>query len=159
MKILEVVTEHTAPFKILFEVLKDMLTETNIEFRAGAKKAKKGDKSEDDDEYQEDDEQNEDHGTETEGKKKKEEKNCMKITAIDPTKTVLINLKLDGDSFNTFMCKKTKLLLGVNLGCFYKLIKSMGKNDILSLSMDHESKNFLKSKLIVLMRRRILNLI
>lgn len=146
MKILEVVTEHTAPVKILFEVLKDMLTETNIEFRAGSKKQKKTDATEDED-YQDDDDQTEDCGTETESKKKKEEKNCMKITAIDSTKTVLINLKLDGDSFETFVCKKNKLLLGVNLGCFYKLIKSMGKNDILSLSVDHETKDLLKIKI------------
>ncbi|QKF94029.1 proliferating cell nuclear antigen [Fadolivirus algeromassiliense] len=140
MKILEVVTEHTAPFKILFEVLKDMLTETNIEIRAATKKNKA-----DDDEYQ-DDEDLDELETETEGKKKKEERNCMKINAIDHTKSVLINLKLDGNNFSTFDCKKSKLLLGVNLGCFYKLIKSMGKNDILSLSVENESKNYLKIK-------------
>ena len=40
MKILLVETEHTAPFKILFEVLKDMLTETNIEFYSSKKNKK-----------------------------------------------------------------------------------------------------------------------
>jgi proliferating cell nuclear antigen PCNA len=132
MKILEVVTEHTAPFKVLFEVLKDMLTETNIEFRCNQKNP-----NESDDDDDEDDDQ----------KKKSKEKDCMKISAIDPTKTVLINLKLDGVNFTKFMCKKNKLLIGVNLGYFYKLIKSMGKNDILTLSVDHDSKNFLKIKI------------
>jgi len=33
MKILEVMTEHTAPFKTLIEVLKEILQETNIEIR------------------------------------------------------------------------------------------------------------------------------
>lgn len=147
MKILEVITEHTAPFKVLFEVLKDMLTETNIEFRCAQKK-----NPEDQDENENLGEENtvEEDETETEEKdkkKKQEDKDCMKITAIDPTKTVLINLKLDGANFTKFMCKKSKLLLGVNLGYFYKLIKSMGKNDILSLSVDHDSKNYLKIKI------------
>ena len=44
MKILNVVTEHTLPFKTLFEVLKEMLTEANIVFKSSIKK------KEDDDE-------------------------------------------------------------------------------------------------------------
>lgn len=147
MKILEVITEHTGPFKILFEVLKDMLTETNIEFRAETKKIK-GNKDGTDDQESIDEETEEKQDDQNgEAKDKKEEKNCMKITAMDPSQTVLVNLKLDGDSFSTFMCKKSKLLLGVNLGCFYKLIKSMGKNDILTLSVDHDNKNNLEIKI------------
>lgn len=134
MKILEVQTEHTAPFKVLFEVLKDMLTETNIEFIASSQ-SKKTDTENDEDDDQDD------------KKNKKKDKDCMKINAIDPSKTVLINLKLEGAKFNKFICKKNKLLLGVNLGCFYKLIKSMGKNDILTLGVDHDSKNYLNIKI------------
>ena len=37
MKILNVETEHTGPFKVLFEVLKDMLTEVNIDFMSEVK--------------------------------------------------------------------------------------------------------------------------
>jgi len=135
MKIFEIITEHTGPFKILFEVLKDMLTETNIEIRSYKTKDEENNKNDKNDKN--DNNQN----------KKKEEKNCMKITAVDPTKTVLISLKLDGDNFSTFICKKSKLLIGINLSYFYKLIKSMGKNDILSLSVDHEKKNYLKIKI------------
>lgn len=134
MKILEVVTEHTAPFKILFEVLKDMLTESNLVFVSN----KKTQSSDTDD-------------GETDGdnsdKKKHEEKDCMKMIAIDPTKSVLINLKLDGDSFSKFVCKKSKLVLGINLAGFYKVIKSMAKNDILTFSVDHEKKNYLQIKI------------
>lgn len=141
MKILEVETEHTAPFKVLFEVLKDMLTETNIEFRSSPKKNKNEFEDDPEEELDEDAEDTEEKNNKN---KKQEEKDCMKITAIDPTKTVLINLKLDGANFSKFTCKKNKLLLGVNLACFYKLIKRMGKNDILTLSVDHDNKNFLK---------------
>ena len=135
MKIIKVVTEHTGPMKVLFEVLKDMLTETNIEFRSSPKK-----KLDDEDLIDDED-------SETKKKNLKEEKDCMKITAVDSTKTVLVNLKLDGKNFNEFVCKKNKVLVGVNLGYFYKLIKSMGKNDILELSVDHETKNYLKIKI------------
>lgn len=142
MKILEVETEHTGPFKVLFEVLKEMLTVTNMEFRAGKKTNK-----DDNDQEEQLDSDDENQTEEADPKKKKEEKNCMKITAMDPTQTVLVNLKLDGDNFSTFNCKKSKLLLGVNLGCFYKIIKSMGKNDILTLSVDHDNKNNLEIKI------------
>ena len=133
MKTLEVVTEHTTPFKVLFEVLKDMITETNIEFRSMPKKKPLEDADSDDET--------------PDKKKKKEEKDCMRITAIDPTKTVLVHLKLDGCNFSKFICKQPKLNIGVSLGCFYKLIKSMGKNDILTLSVDHDKKNYLNIKI------------
>src|SRR3990170_4388382 len=62
MKILEVMTEHSTPFKVLIEVLKDMLPEVNIEFRyeLEEKKSKKKNSSEevDDDEDEEDDNEN-----------------------------------------------------------------------------------------------------
>jgi proliferating cell nuclear antigen PCNA len=123
MKILEVETEHTGPFKVLFEVLKDMLTDANIEIRSSGNSSSKSEKGKEEDDSK--------------------DKDCMRINEIDPTKTVLINVKL---TFSKFMCKKNKLLLGVNLGCFYKLIKSMGKNDILTLSQELDDKNHLKIK-------------
>jgi len=154
MKILEVVTEHTGPFKILFEVLKDMLTETNIEFKAAQKKESiiSNMNPYSDSEPPSDSTTAGTCVTDSDQNDKKEprkaeEKDCMKITAIDPTKTVLINLKLDGTNFSKFVCKKNKLLIGVNLGCFYKLIKSMGKNDILSLYVEHDTKNYLQIKI------------
>lgn len=147
MKLFELITEHTGPWKILFEVLKDMLTETNIEIIATPQSKKNNDDQEDDEDDNQDIEDDEDDDTKTETKNKKKDKDCLKINAVDPTKTVLINLKLDGVNFNKFVCKQSKLLIGINLGCFYKLIKSMGKNDILSLSLDHDNKNYLNIKI------------
>lgn len=40
MEILEVEIEHKSPFQVLFEIIKDMLTDTNIEFRASGKNNK-----------------------------------------------------------------------------------------------------------------------
>lgn len=137
MKILEIETEHSGPIKVLFEVLKDMLTDTNIEFSSIKKKDV-------DTETEEGDQTDTDID---DSRINRKEQNCMKINAVDPSKTVLINLKLDGINFNKFVCKKSKLLLGVNLSCFYKLIKSIGKNDILTLDMDHDNKNLLNIKI------------
>lgn len=134
MIILEVQTEHVAPFKTLFEVLKEMLTETNIEFLSG-KSTKKADQSE----------QAED--TEQETKNKKTNTSCLRINAVDATKTVLINLKLDGEHFSKFFCRVPRLSLGVNLSAFYKLIKTMGKTDTLTLTNSTENKNQLNIKM------------
>ena len=128
MKILDLETTHTVPFKVLFEVLKDMLTETNIIFRSNRRN-------------------DDDSETNPADKEKGDESDCMKITAIDPTKTVLINIKLEGTQFNKFVCKKKKISIGVNLTRFYKVIKTLNKNDILSLSVDHENKNYLEIKI------------
>ncbi|ARF09450.1 proliferating cell nuclear antigen [Indivirus ILV1] len=133
MRILDVETEHTGPFKILFEVLKDMLNDVNIEFRSDGKNKSKDTEDEKETKDSKDSKDQKDQDT-----------NCMKINAIDSTKTVLVNIKLN---FDKFVCKKSKLLLGVNLGCFYKLIKSMGKNSILTLSQDHDNKNYLQIKI------------
>lgn len=130
MKILNVVTEHTLPFKTLFEVLKEMLTETNIVFKSSMKK-------------KDDDDADAEESEKKDGKTPKEE-DCMEITALDPTKTILIRVKLNGSDFSTFECKKNKLTIGINLSYFYKILKSMDKNAILSMSMDHDTKNCLK---------------
>ncbi|ARF11334.1 proliferating cell nuclear antigen [Klosneuvirus KNV1] len=130
MKILNVVTEHTLPFKTLFEVLKEMLTEANIVFKSSIKK-----KDDDEDVPEESDKKSE---------KNTKEEDCMEITALDPTKTILIRVKLNGSDFSTWECKKNKLVFGINLGYFYKILKSMDKNAILSMSMDHDTKNCLK---------------
>jgi proliferating cell nuclear antigen len=156
MKILEVMTEHTAPFKVLIEVLKEMLPETNIEFMADPeyiKKLKNGEGSEessDNEAEEEDEEEGDDARAKSKKKdvvKKKGSEGGMRIMAVDTTKSVLINLKLDAKNFTKFKCKKKKVTLGVNLAYFHKLIKTMEKDDNLTLYVDHDELNFLKIKI------------
>ena len=171
MRILEVMTEHTTPFKILIEVLKDLLPESNIEFRMDTvpeitdksknKKAVKDKKYiEDDDLDLDSDEELEsdteessseelsDSGDEEKAVQKKiPDRSGMRIMAVDSTKTVLINLKLDAKNFTEFKCKTKKLVLGVNLVYFHKLIKSMDKDDNLTLYVEHDDKNYLKIRI------------
>ena len=171
MKVLELMTEHTVPFKILIEVLKELLPETNIEFisdevdKTGTeekekdsknkkstkkKPVKKGKKKDDSDAEVESDSENRKDTEITENEtdtSKNKKKGGMKIMAIDTTKNVLIHLKLDSENFTTFECKKKRLVLGVNLTYFHKLIKTMDKDDNLTLYVDHDDMNYMKIKI------------
>jgi proliferating cell nuclear antigen len=143
MKILEAMTEHTAPFKLIIEVLKELLPETNMEFIMGDETDKKDNETEQEEEQQEE-EQEEEKNTEKESDKKK---GGMKIMAMDTTKNVLIHLKLDAENFTKFKCKRKKLVLGVNLAYFHKLIKTMDKDDNLTMYVDHDNLNYLRIKI------------
>ena len=70
-------------------------------------------------------------------------KNGLKIIAADTTKTVLINLKLDAKNFSRFICKQKELVIGVRLPYFHKLIKTMDKDDTLTLYVEGDDKNHL----------------
>lgn len=162
MKILLAMTENTAPIKTLVEVLKELLTDTNIEFiaddptttesekkpvkqakpkkKAAPKKGKLKDVPEEEEEILSEEEL---ENTET----KKKSKAGMKILAVDPTKTVLVHLKLDAENFQKFECKKKKLTLGVGLGNLHKFIKTMEKDSNLTLYVDSDNENYLKIKI------------
>ena len=131
-KILHVMTEHTGPFKILIEVLKELLPEAILEFH------KNYDADDDDD-----DDSSDSDSKKSSEKKKDNKKGGLRIMAIDSTRTVLIYLKLDSINFTEYKCSKDKLSLGVNMGYFHKLIKSMEKDDNLKLYVDKDDINHL----------------
>jgi proliferating cell nuclear antigen PCNA len=175
MKILEVMTEHTVPFKTLIEVLKELLPETNVEFLAddnvnNTEDISEGESEEEDDESAESgeldseeelvessdeelDSDNSDEMGKAKSKKKvsksstvQKSKGGIRIMAVDSTKTVLVNMKLDAENFTKFTCRKKKLMLGMNLQVFHKLIKSIDKDDQLTLYVDLDNTNSLKIK-------------
>lgn len=115
VRILHLKTGQTGPFKTMIEVLKEMLPEATIEF-------------------QKSDVNNE--AVSPDKVSKKAVNGGMKIMATDPTKTILIYLKLDADKFGEFECKKSRYPIGVNMATFYKLIKSVEKEDSLTLFID-----------------------
>lgn len=59
----------------------------------------------------------------------------IKVIAMDSTHTVLVHLKLNADNFEIYKCKEKKTL-GINMMNMFKLIKTMGNNDTLTLSVD-----------------------
>jgi len=114
--------------------LKDILPEGIIEFRCFSQLVEN--RSEEETADSEDEEQ---------GKKK--DRDGMKLIAIDNSQTMLVHWKLDARHFSEFVCKKKRQFLGFNFNNFYKLIKSIGKNDVLTLYVDHDNKNYLKIKI------------
>ena len=64
----------------------------------------------------------------------------IKLMAMDSTHTILIHMKLESDNFEFFHCPK-KITIGVNMLNFFKLIKTMGNSETLTLFIDNENEN------------------
>jgi proliferating cell nuclear antigen len=64
----------------------------------------------------------------------------IKIMSVDETHTVLVYLHLQADRFETYYCPNTHIL-GVNMIYFFKLIKTMGNNDTLTLYLPASNEN------------------
>jgi proliferating cell nuclear antigen len=64
----------------------------------------------------------------------------IKVMAVDETHTVLVYLKLLSDRFETYYCP-SKHVLGVNMIYLFKLIKTMGNNDSLTLYLPASNPN------------------
>jgi proliferating cell nuclear antigen len=151
-KVIEIETDLGVEFKTLFEVLKDILTDTNIEIikKDTDKKADNPDNNQEADEEEPEVEKDETTG-EKDNQNNIEQKSDSKwggirIIAMDNTKTLLIHVKLDADNFTTFHCKKKETNIGVNLGHFYKLIKPLDKSDNLKLYINSDDKQQLMIK-------------
>ena len=93
-------TSKTLPIKYLSELLRDLLTEGNLEC-------------------------NEDG---------------IKLLSVDPTRTVLVHLKLFGSKFEEYKCDDS-MVLGLNLEDFFKIIKNMENTDTLRLFVEKEDEN------------------
>ena len=66
----------------------------------------------------------------------------LKIVAMDSTHTVLVHLRLNANNLEKYFCKQ-KIVLGINLINFYKLMKILGNNDTLELFMDESNLSVL----------------
>jgi proliferating cell nuclear antigen len=70
----------------------------------------------------------------------------MKIVAMDSSHIVLVHLKLQAEKFEFYHCP-TKLILGVNMLNFHKLIKTVNSNDTLTLFVDNNDRNSMGIKI------------
>lgn len=122
-KILEIETEHVLPFRTLIEVLKDILADAVIECTSDTIEG-----TQNNDIYDDSD---------------KKRVPGMRIVSIDSTKSILISLRLDAKEFTKFICRKPSIELGVNLVMFNKLIKSIDKDDTLTLYVDDDNMQHL----------------
>jgi proliferating cell nuclear antigen len=70
----------------------------------------------------------------------------LKIMAMDSSHTVLVHLKLNAENFESYHCKN-KRILGINMLNLFKLIKTMGNNDALSLYLEEGNESKLGIKI------------
>ena len=66
----------------------------------------------------------------------------MKIMAMDSSHTVLVHLKLNSDDFEHYFIKN-KIIIGINMMNFFKLIKTMGNTETLTLSINSDNESVL----------------
>ena len=64
----------------------------------------------------------------------------LKVMSVDETHTVLVYLRLHSDRFENYFCP-AKHILGVNMIYLFKLIKTMGNNDSLTLYLPASNPN------------------
>ena len=70
----------------------------------------------------------------------------IKLISMDSTHTVLVHLKLGAANFEQYHCPH-KLVLGINMMNFYKLIKTMSNYDNLTLFIEQTDPNHLGIKI------------
>ena len=59
---------------------------------------------------------------------------------MDVSHTVLVHMRLESKNFEHFYCNE-KQIIGVNMSNFFKLIKTMGNSDTLSLYVEKDDAN------------------
>lgn len=131
-KIVKVKTEHVSQMRTLFEVLKEILSDTTIEFirpiasadSNKTDKKKKAKKGEDD-------------------QSSTAPFSGMRILTVSPEKTVLICLKLHSNKFIEFTCVPKSYEIGVNLANLNKMLKSTDKEDELEMYVDNDDQQSL----------------
>lgn len=68
------------------------------------------------------------------------DKTGITLNAMDPSKTVLVCVKLEADKFEYYKCEY-KQIIGINMTNMFKLIKTMTNNDTLTLFIKEDNPN------------------
>ena len=64
----------------------------------------------------------------------------LEIATADTTRTIFIKVRLNASEFEPFYCKSERLELGISLQNLYKLLKSVDKEDTLTLYVEENDK-------------------
>ena len=70
----------------------------------------------------------------------------LKIMAMDSSHTVLVHLKLNAEQFEVYKCKQ-RTVIGVNIINLFKLIKTMGNSDTLTLHLEEQNQSMLRIRI------------
>lgn len=123
-------TEHIPQLRTLFEVLKDIMPDTTIEFiRPQDDKSDKSDKHKKHQKLAADDSNTAFSG--------------MRILAMSPQETIIIYLRLNAKAFTKFICVPASYSICVNLYDLNKILKSIEKDDELIMCIDKDDKQSL----------------
>lgn len=143
-KIVKIKTEHSAEFRTLFDVLKDILTEVNISFLGNQDQvvSEVNESSESDSEY---DDLSSDKKNKIVPKNKKEVEvkkiqGGMKIIALDDHQTLMIYVKLNSENFVEYYVKYKVINIGLDLRELHKFMKGVDKDCIMSISIDKDDQ-------------------
>jgi proliferating cell nuclear antigen PCNA len=118
-KIIKIKTQQSYEIKILFEVLKEIITEANITF------TKKQEVHSDDDENE---------------KKEKQYPAGMRIVALDDHQTLMIYVKLSAEKFVEYHVKYPKFNVGLDLRELHKFMKGVDKDCVMTISVDKDDE-------------------
>lgn len=66
----------------------------------------------------------------------------IRIITMDTPHQVLVHMKLDAHKFEEYFCKQ-KIIIGVNMMNFHKIIKTINNNDQLTLFVEDGNMNYL----------------
>jgi proliferating cell nuclear antigen PCNA len=151
-KIVRIQTEHSAEIKVLFDVLKEILTEATITFLGNPdqnteeqkKKEKKESDSDSDEEKDEKDETDEKKKKDDDGTKKNETQKKVqggiKIVAVDDHQSLMIYVKLNSENFFDFFVKYKVYSIGIDLRELHKFMKTIDKDCIMTMSIDKDEQ-------------------
>ncbi len=64
----------------------------------------------------------------------------LEIATSDTSRTIFIKVNLDAKEFDPYYCKYEKLELGISLANLYKLLKSVDKDDTMSLYVEENDR-------------------
>jgi len=135
-QILKVKTVQAVAWKTLIEALSQMLADAPLEFTPRKeKKIKKFVEKK------------------VNGKLVKEEvivtevTGGIRLTALNPSQSILINMKLDADQFDEYVCTKQKIVVGINLQTLYKILKNVSNYDTITFYMDDKNSHKLGIKI------------
>jgi len=77
---------------------------------------------------------------------KKKVNASMRILTPTPDRNVLVNVVLDAGNFDVFFCRRSKLVIGLDLNNFYDYLRSVDNDDTITLYIDEDNTDVLTIK-------------
>jgi proliferating cell nuclear antigen len=69
------------------------------------------------------------------------------VTTLDSARSSLIDLQLLKENFEEYECEE-EMIAGVNISNVFKILKSVASSDVLTMSIDAESREVMKVKIL-----------